>query len=225
MRRPWLAAALILLSSATALAESEEEESTPLSAAPIETSTGPKLNEVEHGFYIGAFTGLALTLSPGGANYDGSKAGMAMGQSGGLELGFEPNPLFGIGLIVSGATANTPSTYVGTCDVSNPPDGGTCAHGNFTSLTIGADARLNLSLGPDSNDVRRAYFFIRAGLGYSILTPKNLLQNELVAFGGPGFEYFTHLRHFSVGLEADASYGLTNKGLGISVQPLVRYTF
>ncbi|MBS2030005.1 MAG: adventurous gliding motility protein CglE [Deltaproteobacteria bacterium] len=250
MCRTWFCAALILFSSATAFAEdaaggSEEEESTPLSAAPIEQKTGPKINEVEHGFFIGASTGLALTLSPGGSVYtpdpttsqltNSGKAGMAMGQSGGFELGFEPTPMFAIGVLAWGSAANTPSTYYGTCDptatssVSNPTNGtaanAQCPHGNFTQLTLAADARLNIAIGGDAGAVKRLFFFVRAGAGFSIVAPKNMLSNELLVFGGPGIEYFTHLRHFSVGLEADGSFGLSNKGLGVMLQPLVRYTF
>lgn len=221
MRR-LLVAALVIFTSATAFAQSEEEESTPLSAAPIEQKTGPKLNEVEHGFYVGASAGVNLALSPGGTMADGSKPGMATGQSGGIELGFEPTPLFAVGVLAWGSAASTSSQYLGTC---TPGNGVTCPHGNFTQLLLGANARLNLSLGADANDVKRAFFFVRAGAGYAILAPKGLLANEPVVFGGPGFEYFTHLRHFSIGIEADASYGLTNKGLGVMVQPLVRYTF
>ena len=73
--------------------------------------------------------------------------------------------------------------------------------------------------------LKRLFFFVRAGAGFSIVAPKNMLSNELLVFGGPGIEYFTHLRHFSVGLEADGSFGLSNKGLGVMLQPLVRYTF
>jgi opacity protein-like surface antigen len=227
MRRFGFAAAAVLLAAFTAssaLAQ-EEEESTPLSTAPTEAQKKVPYNEVEHGFFVGAFTGLALTVKPGGTVYDGSgnpsSPGMAMGQSGGIELGIEPTPAFSIGILAEGSAANTPSLYYGTCD----PSAGSCPHGNYTALTLGADARLNLSLGPDVNGIRRSYFFIRAGAGYSILSPKGMLQNELLVFGGPGFEYFTHLRHFSVGIEADATFGVTNKGLGLSLQPLVRYGF
>jgi len=227
MRRTWIAAFAVLLCASTAFAQ-EEEESTPLSAAPVEAQKKAPYNEVEHGFFVGAFTGIALAIKPGGSTYNRStgtfgSAGFAMGQSGGIELGIEPTPFFSIGVLAMGSAANTPSTFVGSCD---PTAANTsCPHGNYTALTLGADARLNLSLGADVNGIRRAYFFVRAGAGYSILAPKGLLQNELLVFGGPGFEYFTHLRHFSVGIEADASYGLTNKGFGIALQPLVRYTF
>lgn len=217
-----LVAALVALTSATALAQ-EEEESAPLSAAPIEQKAGPKLNEVEdHGFYVGASAGVAMSLS-GPADVNGVKPGLALGQSGGIELGFQPTPLFAIGVLAWGSAASSPSSYYGTCDPT--VQDAVCPHGNFTELLLGADARLNLSLGPDSNDVRRAYFFVRAGAGYAILSPKGILANEPVVFGGPGFEYLTHLRHFSIGIEADGSFGLTNKTLGVMVQPLVRYTF
>ena len=42
---------------------------------------------------------------------------------------------------------------------------------------------------------------------------------------GLTWAYFTHLRHFSVGIEADATFGVTNKGLGVMLQPIVRYSF
>jgi hypothetical protein len=229
MRRSWIAA-LLLLSSATAYAQ-EEEESAPLSAAPIEEKKGSAFAEVEHGFYVGASTGIAIGVSPGGNVYtaddrgalSSSKAGLALGQSGGIELGIEPTPLLSIGVLAWGSAANTPARYYGTCDPTIA--GAACPRGNTTSLLLGANARLNLSLGPDANDVRRSFFFVRVGAGYAILSPKGLLANEPVVFGGPGFEYFTHLRHFSVGIEAVASFGLTNKGLGVQVSPLVRYTF
>ena len=224
MRRTWIVASLVMLWALPARAQdsgSEEEAAAPLSSTPT-AQQKPKYNEVEHGFFVGAMTGLALTLVPGGANFDGSKAGLATGQSGGVELGFEPIPALALGIIAVGSAASTSSAYQGTCD---PAANGSCPHGNYTALTLGIDARLNLSLGADANDVRRTYFYVRAGAGYSILAPKGLLQNELLVFGGPGIEYYTHLRHFSIGIEADATYGLTNKDLAILIQPQVRYTF
>jgi hypothetical protein len=194
-------------------AESEEVESAPLSAAPVEEKKGPAFNEVEHGFYVGVETGAQITL-PG---FGGS---MATGQAGGIELGYEPLPLLSIGALVWAGNANTSSLYTGDTTVNTSG-----VRGNFSTLLIGANARLNLSLGADAYDVRRVFFYIRGGAGYALVRPTGLLGNGLAVFGGPGIEYFTHLRHFSVGFEVDANYGLTSKALGIVVQPVVRYSF
>jgi hypothetical protein len=43
--------------------------------------------------------------------------------------------------------------------------------------------------------------------------------------GGPGVEYYTRLRHFSIGLAADALYALKAKAAGYAVYPTIRYTF
>jgi hypothetical protein len=126
MRRSWIAA-LLLLSSATAYAQ-EEEESAPLSAAPIEEKKGSAFAEVEHGFYVGASTGIAIGVSPGGNVYtaddrgalSSSKAGLALGQSGGIELGIEPTPLLSIG--VPGAAR--PTRRRATTAPATPPSPG-----------------------------------------------------------------------------------------------------
>ena len=43
-------------------------------------------------------------------------------------------------------------------------------------------------------------------------------------FGGPTFEYYTKLSHFSVGLDADVSYAL-GLDLGVMVQGYMKFTF
>jgi hypothetical protein len=45
-----------------------------------------------------------------------------------------------------------------------------------------------------------------------------------LVFGGPTFEYYTKLSHFSVGVDADVSYGF-GFDLGMSIQGFMKYTF
>jgi hypothetical protein len=62
--------------------------------------------------------------------------------------------------------------------------------------------------------------------GYAKSYPTGLFgDDDLVVQGGLGVEYFTHLRHFSVGAAADYVYATKAATGGIAVYPTVRYTF
>lgn len=47
---------------------------------------------------------------------------------------------------------------------------------------------------------------------------------QVLAYGGPTFEYYTKLSHFSVGADVDVMYAL-NWDLGMSVSGYLKYTF
>ena len=56
--------------------------------------------------------------------------------------------------------------------------------------------------------------------------PKEFFKGpDIVALAGVGFEFFTNLRHFSLGIEADGLFGVNHMGPGFMLQPHVRYTF
>jgi hypothetical protein len=226
MRRPLLAFCLLLVAiTAKPAFADEEEESAPLSATPIEDKSRPKINPVERGLFMGAVFGEQFYFAPPKSTFScptgaTCASNFVTGQAGGFEVGYNQLPFVDLSLLLWGANANTPSTFT-TADPSNA----SAPHGNFTTLTVGASAKLNLNIGKDVNDVPRFYFYVRAGAGYSLVFPKGIMGNELLVFGGPGIEYFTHLRHFSLGIEADATFGLSNKGFATVLQPLVRYSF
>ena len=68
--------------------------------------------------------------------------------------------------------------------------------------------------------------YVRAGAGYALFFPSKLLPSgDILLFGGPGVEYFTHLRHFSVAFEVTASYLLSSGSFGFAVTPNLRYAF
>ena len=212
-------AILLLLAPLGALAQ-EEEEAAPLSTTSTDDKKAEKINQVEHGFFLGVETGLLLA-KPGGNQLNATGTSLATGQSVGVEIGFEPLPLLSFGLIIVGTSVGTPATYIGTQD----PSSSSLVSGNVSTLMIGGNARLNISLGEDVNGLRRTFFYIRAGAGYSLVFPKSIGSNELMVFGGPGIEYFTRLRHFSLGFEVLPGYGLSNKGFSVVAQPVVRYNF
>src|SRR4051812_10344074 len=111
MRQSLLALGLLLAPLSASAQESEE--AAPLSVAP-EDAKAKNYNEVEHGLFLGLESGAQLYLTPPGV---GGK--FSTGQQVGIEVGYEPTPLFGLGLVVWGANANTPSTYYG---ISDPED-------------------------------------------------------------------------------------------------------
>ena len=51
------------------------------------------------------------------------------------------------------------------------------------------------------------------------------INNDVLAQGGVGLEYFTRLRHFSLGVMVDGLYFTDAKASGLSVVPTLRYTF
>ena len=77
----------------------------------------------------------------------------------------------------------------------------------------------------------RNFLWIRGGAGFAFGLPAKINDVEYggngPAFGGSiGFERFTKLRHFSIGIEAGV-LAVTKPavGIGISLAPTVKYTF
>ena len=86
-------------------------------------------------------------------------------------------------------------------------------------------ARLSLAGISDANDVKRTWFYLRGGAGYAKFYPAALLSPDALLFAGPGIEYFTRIRHFSIGFEVTGSYLLNSKTFGFALAPNLRYAF
>jgi hypothetical protein len=103
--------------------------------------------------------------------------------------------------------------------------GGT-ASGDFSTLVPGAVVRAHLVGFADSQEVKRTFFYVRGGAGYAVFSPKQLLpDSDILVFAGPGVEYYTRLRHFSVGLEVSGNYLINSGSFGFAVTPNLRYAF
>ena len=63
-----------------------------------------------------------------------------------------------------------------------------------------------------------------AGIGMNALDDPAMRLAYFI-FAGPGIEYFTRLRHFSIGLEATGSYLVNTGTIGFSVSPNLRFAF
>ena len=185
--------------------------------APTRDKQAVTFDEVEHGFFLGVQGGVsALNNPPGAANLP-----MSWGQMALVEVGYELLDRFSLALFVMGATNRAVTEYTGTTQNA-------LASGDFTTLAPGATARISVVGFPDSQGVLRTFFYLRGGVGVASFWPKALLPNYSgYAFAGPGVEYFTRLRHFSVGLEVTGSALLDSSSttLGFAITPNLRYAF
>ena len=78
----------------------------------------------------------------------------------------------------------------------------------------------------DRNGWERFFTYVHARGGYAVTRPVGLFGDvETLAAGGLGVEYYTRLRHFSVGMAVDGEYALKAGTFGYAVYPTVRYTF
>lgn len=90
----------------------------------------------------------------------------------------------------------------------------------------GLAAKLNLIGFADSQDVKRLWVYIRAAGGVNFYFPRDLIKEmDVMLQGGAGIEYYTRLRHFAIGLEANFLVFLQTATFGMTVTPTLRYSF
>jgi hypothetical protein len=135
-----------------------------------------------------------------------------------VEVGVDIGERLSVGAFIMGATNRAGSEYEG--------NSGGAASGDFSMLVPGALARFNLVGFADAQDVQRTWIYLRGGAGYAIFSPKLLLPDpDILVFAGPGVEYYTRLRHFSVGVEVTGSFLVQSQSFGFAVTPNLRYAF
>jgi hypothetical protein len=202
-----VALALAALLPAAALAQD---------AAP-ELQTDPraaKFKDVERGFFVGFEAGwLSLLDTPTKNRVDFPYAGKGGGRAGGLlvtaSLGFDVGNRLSLSLFGLGTNQKASVDY-----------------GAFSLFGGGADVRFAFFGSKDPNDYERFFAFVHARGGYVLATPEGLFaDSELLFAGGPGVEYYTRLRHFSVGFAADFVRATKAGANGYTIYPSVRYTF
>jgi hypothetical protein len=133
-------------------------------------------------------------------------------------MGMDFGERVSVALFVRGTANHAGSDYTGKSAGQ--------ASGDFSALIPGANVKVSIVGFQDSQEVRRTWIYARVGGGYAFFSPTKLLpDNEVMVYGGLGVEYFTRLRHFSLGLEITPAYMLTNSTLSLSVSPSVRYAF
>ncbi len=173
-----------------------------------------RFKDVERGFFIGFEAGyLGLLDTPTADRTHFVLAGESGGRAGGLLVGAMAGVDLGtrlsVALFVQGGNERADPNY-----------------GAFSLLSAGADAKLALLGWRDRNDWERLYLYVHGRAGYAKTYPEGLFgTTDLVVAGGPGIEYFTKLRHFSIAFGGDVVYAMKAPAVGFAVYPTVRYTF
>ena len=202
-----LLVSLALLLPALALAQD---------AAPQlqEDPRAAKFRDVERGFFIGFEAGYQGWLDTPTA--DPAKfplAGTSGGSAGGLEIavlvGTDIGSRMSFALYAQGGNAKASPDY-----------------GAFGLYSGGADLRVAVLGRTDRNDWERFYLYLHGRAGYAKSYPEGLFAtSDFVVAAGPGIEYYTRLRHFSVGFAADFVRATKAGANGYTIYPSVRYTF
>ncbi|AGC46628.1 hypothetical protein MYSTI_05349 [Myxococcus stipitatus DSM 14675] len=187
---------------------------------PPPTATGDRpavtFDEIERGFYFALYGGPLFMTNPPAA--EGTPRPFSSGPMAQVEMGFDLNERVSLGLFVMGSSIRTSAEYIG--------ESGGKVSGDFFTLVPGAVLRARLLGLADSQEVKRTWFYLRAGAGYAMFSPKSLLpDSDILVFAGPGVEYYTRLRHFSVGVEVTGNYLVSGGSFGFAVAPNIRYAF
>lgn len=173
-----------------------------------------RFRDVERGFFVGLEAGyLALTDTPTSDPvkfpYAGKSGGGAGGPLVGVLVGVDLGTWVSVALFGQGGNERASVNY-----------------GAFSLLAAGLDLRVALFGARDRNDWQRLFVYVHGRGGYARTYPEGLFGTaDTLVQGGLGVEYYTRLRHFSVGFAGDYVYATKAKASGFAVYPTVRYTF
>jgi hypothetical protein len=185
-------------------------------AAPVlqEDPRAARFHEVERGLWMGfevGFVGFAKTPTADASKFPYAQAGggFASGLGVGVSLGYDIGSRVALSLFALGSDARASASY-----------------GSFDVLAAGVDLRIAPLAWRDAQGVERLFGYVHVRGGALRSHPAALFDTSDFLFGGGvGFEYFTRLRHFSVGAAVDGIYVGKVKVPGFAVTPTLRYTF
>ncbi len=198
---------------------------------PLEDRKAITYNEIERGFFFGVSAGFWGTINPPAGAM--SAQYFSPGQAALVEIGFDIGERVSPALFFLATSNRMGSDYTGTvrtcgaggsrdCTTGETPQA--VRSGDFGSVAPGVGARIRIAGFKDAQEVTRTWFYARVGGAFVIYQPAALIsQPDVLLFAGPGLEYFTRLRHFSIGLDANFNFGVLTQSVGFSVLPFVRY--
>lgn len=215
MRKLLAASALALLLPGWALAQE---------AAPQleENPRAPRFNEVERGFYATVEAGfLGVTKTPVADRSAHPYACV------GVPAGAECSGGFGSGMALSiDLGYDFSSRFAGALFLLQAFEGASESYGSFQLTATGAELRWAFAAARDANEVERFYAYLRGRGAYVWTYPKGLFgTTDELAGAGLGIDYYTRLRHFSVGLAVDGLYFFKAQVPAFDVLATLRYTF
>jgi hypothetical protein len=212
---PRFAAACLLAALLVPLGAGAQDAAPQLQADP----RSARFEEVERGFFAALEVGyLGITKTPVAdpvrypfACLPGSSCsgGFASGLALSIDLGYDVTRRFAASVFWMQAFQAASDTY-----------------GSFGLGMGGLGLRYAFVAVDDGNGVERFYAFVRARGAYVITYPEGLFgTTDWMAGGGVGIEYYTRLRHFSVGLVVDGLYFFRAAAPAFDVLATLRYTF
>lgn len=209
--RTLLLAAVVAALSMSGVAQAQ----TP--AGRIDEKKVVTYNELERGLFFEARGGFFAVINP--PALAGSKSFFSPGQAIGIDLGFDLGERVSPSLFFLASANRMPGEYTGLSTTR-------AASGDFGAIIPGAAVKVRLVGLKDAQEVDRTWFYVRAGGGVVFYNPTSLLPKmDVLVTAGPGLEYFTRLRHFVIGVEANFNFMVLTQAIGFSVMPTVKYTF
>jgi hypothetical protein len=182
------------------------------SAQTATTEEPPKVQEiraVERGFFLQGDLGVDWLINEvDGRTYSPSFLA-------GVSAGYDLIPVLSI----------SAGAYAFSASVNAPDEGDTAPAGDLLFLVPMAEVQLALVT------TERNFFYVKGGAGFAFGLPAKIGDADYggngPAFGGSvGFERYTKLRHFSIGLHAGVLVVTKPAiGIGISLAPTIKYTF
>jgi hypothetical protein len=183
----------------------------------VEDKKAVVFEEIERGFFFEVRGGFWATVNPPAAA--GGKTYFSRGQAAEVDVGFD------IGERVSPSIFFLASANTMGSDYQGFATGGV-ATGDYGMIMPGAAVKVRLLGLDDGQGVARTWLYVRAAGGAAFFHPGILLPKmDILISAGPGVEYFTRLRHFSIGIEANLNFMALTGSLGFSVLPTVKYAF
>lgn len=180
----------------------------------LEDPRAAKFSDVERGVFIGMEAGgLTLFKTPTSDRATFPVAGEGGGSSRGVVVGLTAGVDLGSSVALSAFALGTSQRA-------------SIDYGAFDLLAAGLDLKVAFWKRPDRNGWNRLFLYGHVRGGYALTHPSGLFgDSDVLVAAGLGVEYYTQLRHFSVGLQVDGVYALSAGAPGLSVSPIVRYTF
>lgn len=201
---PWTAWVFALTRAAPALAQAPE----PALSQGLGGPRAQEIRAVERGLFVESSLGLAWFIS----ELREERYGLAPAL--GVFLGYDVASIFNISIGARAAAASGPND-----PDTSPPRG--------DLFLVAPVVKLQLAI----FTTERHFFWIIGEAGFGFMLPEQIDGQDFggsgpLFAGAVGYEYFTELRHFSIGLQAGVmAVTEPSRGLGVSLMPTLKYTF
>lgn len=172
------------------------------------------IDEVERGVFVSVDYGVAYYIpTPGAGFLDINPTGTVPGTRFGIRVGYDILNNVAVDAFVLGAF------QTGNINLADVREGKTT--GDIAHIAPGIGARFAFIT------TDRVFAFARVGAGYALWFPAELsgTVGSIHTDASLGIEYYTKLRHVSVGVEADFQALLLPMTFGVHVYPTLKYTF